>query len=1001
MRPAVARTLETLMRWRAAIRRRCSCDGAPAIQRKRPPNASRPSSGNQSEGVHRVGNVWRVLKRDIIRLLKSPATLIVAIVLVILPSTYTWFNVIGFWNPYDNTGNLRVCVVDQDQGASTELTGEMNLGSQIEEQLHENTSLDWYFTDYNTALDMVQSGKAYAAYIIPSDFTSDFTTLLTGDFTQPQIQYYVNEKANPVSPKITDTGANTLDQTVNSTIVATVSGVVGTAVDQWVDEAQGKVDGVNSTVVQRATEADDALNAARTSVGDLNTAVDTANGKASDASTLVEGARGDLTDVSDALLDASALALATQNATGTFAASLSTALDDGSSLASSAALQTSSALGGASTAASAAEGRVDAALSAAQTVSDQLGRAIEELQAVQTLLPADSDAARTAADALARMQTQKAQYDQMLADASAVSTDVSDTADALSNVGATTNDAVQSSLATGAGVRQQIASTTLPSLLSNLYQISASTSSLAGTVSNQQLVISQALVSLGQLQSTLSSLSEALSQTDSLLGDISTELSTAKSDFEALAAASTLSQLPGGGEIDSQKIASFMASPTTVETVNLYPLNAYGSAMAPLFMNLTLWIGVFMLLVILRQEVDDEGVPNLTLTQRYMARWLFFALLCVGQAAVCCAGCLFIGVQCANVPLFFLTAIVTSLTYLSIQYALALTLLHVGKGLCIIMVFAQIPGATGLYPIEMTPPFFRAIYPLMPFTYGINALRETIGGLYGASLFQMLGVLALFAASGFVLGLVVRPYMTNLNRMSAHQIGESDILNGEELQAPPRRFRFAQIAKALSHRDDFRERLQASRAKFLKHYPRLIRGAVIFGIVVPAVLTVVTTMSESDKVITLTMWLALFVLVLGFLIVVEHIRDYFEHEMALEGYTDEQLRELIDLHNGTDQHIADGALFDGALPTDGGFEETSVPAYAGTARPMADAAVTAASAQPAEKTAPVQKTAQPAETARTDAAREAAPAPAQPADDAAPAPRDPARDDAPDEGGEA
>jgi hypothetical protein len=123
--------------------------------------------------------------------------------------------------------------------------------------------------------------------------------------------------------------------------------------------------------------------------------------------------------------------------------------------------------------------------------------------------------------------------------------------------------------------------------------------------------------------------------------------------------------------------------------------------------------------------------------------------------------------------------------------------------------------------------------------------------------------------------------------------------------------------------------------------------------------------------------------------------------MALEGYTDEQLRELIDLHNGTDQHIADGALFDGALPTDGGFEKTSVPAYAGTARPMADAAVTAASAQPAEKTAPVQKTAQLAETARTDAAREAAPAPAQPADDAAPAPRDPARDDAPDEGGEA
>lgn len=43
-----------------------------------------------------MGNVLRVFKRDVIRLLKAPAALTVVVFLVVLPSLYTWFNVIGF-----------------------------------------------------------------------------------------------------------------------------------------------------------------------------------------------------------------------------------------------------------------------------------------------------------------------------------------------------------------------------------------------------------------------------------------------------------------------------------------------------------------------------------------------------------------------------------------------------------------------------------------------------------------------------------------------------------------------------------------------------------------------------------------------------------------------------------------------------------------------------------------------------------------------------------------
>lgn len=158
-------------------------------------------------------NVLHVLGRDLLRLLKAPAALVVVVVLVVLPSTYTWFNVIGFWNPYDNTGNMRVCVVNQDAGSENDLMGQMNLGNQIVDTLHENNQLKWEFTDYDDAMRKVESGEVYAAFVIPEDFTANLFTIVTGDFQQPNLQYYVNEKMNPVSPKVTDAGSSTLDET--------------------------------------------------------------------------------------------------------------------------------------------------------------------------------------------------------------------------------------------------------------------------------------------------------------------------------------------------------------------------------------------------------------------------------------------------------------------------------------------------------------------------------------------------------------------------------------------------------------------------------------------------------------------------------------------------------------------------------------------------------------------------------------------------------------------
>lgn len=228
-------------------------------------------------------NVLKILKRDLLRLLKTPQALVVVFALMVIPSLYTWYNVIGFWNPYDNTGNLTVCVVNQDAGGSSELTGELNVGERIVDQLHENDQLHWEFTDYDAAMNELKSGRAYAAYVIPEHFTADLLTITTGSFTQPKIEYYVNEKSGPVAPKITDTGATTLDETINSTFVATVSDVVVKTIDEKVNEGRESTKEMQSKAAQKISEAVAATGEVRRVLADLGDASKAAKDKAASA----------------------------------------------------------------------------------------------------------------------------------------------------------------------------------------------------------------------------------------------------------------------------------------------------------------------------------------------------------------------------------------------------------------------------------------------------------------------------------------------------------------------------------------------------------------------------------------------------------------------------------------------------------------------------------------------------------------------------------------------
>lgn len=70
-----------------------------------------------------------------------PRSFIIVIGIMIMPALYAWLNVAAFWDPYDNTSRLPIAVVNQDTGASSELTGPVNVGDAIVEQLRDNHQL--------------------------------------------------------------------------------------------------------------------------------------------------------------------------------------------------------------------------------------------------------------------------------------------------------------------------------------------------------------------------------------------------------------------------------------------------------------------------------------------------------------------------------------------------------------------------------------------------------------------------------------------------------------------------------------------------------------------------------------------------------------------------------------------------------------------------------------------------------------------------------------------
>ena len=117
-----------------------------------------------------------------------------------------------------------------------------------------------------------------------------------------------------------------------------------------------------------------------------------------------------------------------------------------------------------------------------------------------------------------------------------------------------------------------------------------------------------------------------------------------------------------------------------------------------------------------------------------------------------------------------------SFTFTLLIYALALSFGDVGKALAVVVMVIQIAGSGGTFPIELLPSIYRNIYIFFPFPYAINAMRETIGGMYGSDYMKYLAELLIFAAAALVLGLVIRIPFVKLNHFVEKRMEDTKMM---------------------------------------------------------------------------------------------------------------------------------------------------------------------------------------------------------------------------------
>ena len=653
--------------------------------------------------------------------------------IIIIPLLYSYLYLGAFWDPYSRLDVLPIAIVNADQGAS--INGQdRNLGEELIASLKEDGTLTFTVTTEDDARTGTKDSRYYAEMMIPSDFSKDIASAQTTDKTTATLSFSANEKRNYLASQI-----------------------MKSAVTQVEEKLRSKVD---SEIVQNLS---DKLAAVPVSLVTLSDGL----GKLSDGAAALSAGTKDLSDgtatfaekmgtfktgVSDAASGSTTLSAG--------AVSLDTGID--SLLAGARALSSSTEDIGQIT-----DGAV-ALAAGAKTMNSSLSAYITGVDSLIASVNSTSGFLKNYATVI-NPSIMKDPY------FSAFMTKMSDPAvsanlTALSQANVTLKTASQQiadgaqTLSSGTASLPEL-KTALTQLESGLEQAKEGSAALSGGAADLETGLADIDTATGALAAAADQMQSGAADAADGASSLSDGISTAKTgvDDSITAADADLTKLDG--------LSDFAAAPVTVENTPINPVVNYGTAFAPYFLSLSLWVGALMIFLGTYMDNDDSfTILSRNSKHKYQRSFIYLGLGLVQAVVLGKVLELGLGLSVSNEALYYLACCLFSVTAVSIVQFFMVNCKAVGKFLCIVILILQLTSCGGTFPMETVPGFFNVLYPFMPMTYSVGLLKEAISGGDNTLIVRNAVVLILITAGFTVLSLILTKRESSKAKTAAKRI---------------------------------------------------------------------------------------------------------------------------------------------------------------------------------------------------------------------------------------
>ena len=693
-------------------------------------------------------NILRIFISDLRGLFSNFFSIVIILAMLVLPALYAWVNIYANWDPYANTGNIQIALSSADAGYTTEDGTYVNHGRETIEEIAESTSISWVIVDDPAeAVARVIDGTYYGALVMEKNMSRNMHDIMAAlRDEEPSIIFYQNAKTNAIANKITNTAANTVKHNIQVKYLSVL-------IENVLKEANGFMNQLDAEatlddLIRLLTRLRDSLRDYANLISGLGVmdpnlidrlegaknidtalaAIDNADMIIMAADAVLGEARDDLrmraqelkdvlTEMEDFLNSFTGPSITTVN------------IDAGIALAAR-----------------------------AQTLAEFMRQA----------LPENSSASGIAVTA--------SSLDVLIARLQSIQQE-------LSNLKVNGQDSLFAlnlfqRLARDVAGLQALVDGDLASGIELIFDgLARDIQLLYNILDSLDATVNQIPPTVTAAQSTIAALQSTMRQLISFLGDSADSLDKLIEKLKNARDNETISDLIAMLHGDPNEFAEFLSSPVEVRTTTIYPVENYGSGMAPFYSTLAIWVGGVILSAVIQQDAKPRKLKNVRDGQCYWGRLLTYLLFGQVQAAIIIWGDLhLLGCQCLEPKLLYMTAAVTSLVFVTLIYSLILAFGDIGKAIMVVIMVLQIAGSSGSYPIEILPQIFSGIYLFFPFPYAINAMRETMCGMYRYDLYKYLGELLLFGVAAVLIGRVVRKPFIKLNAFIEEEMEETGVL---------------------------------------------------------------------------------------------------------------------------------------------------------------------------------------------------------------------------------